>query len=104
METLSRDTLGLSNMQQLMLMAEAQPDKRTRCDYRKFADTITPIVQGLFSTDTLARESAIAAVALEVYIRREYSDYKIEDFAIETRRGVPHATWTGQEPDGSPQV
>lgn len=62
METLSRDTLGLSNMQQLMLMAEAQPDKRTRCDYRKFADTITPIVQGLFSTDTLARESAIAAV------------------------------------------
>ena len=49
-------------------------------------------------------ESAIAAVALEVYIRREYSDYKIEDFAIETRRGVPHATWTGQEPDGSPQV
>lgn len=63
MEMLSRDTFGLGNMQQLMLMAEVQPDKRNRCDYRRFTQAVTPIIQGLFDT-TMApeREKAIAAV------------------------------------------
>lgn len=63
METLSRDTFGLSNMQQLMLMAEVQPDKRNRCDYRRFTEAVTPVIQGLLDTAMAPeREKAIAAV------------------------------------------
>jgi len=49
-------------------------------------------------------EPSIRAMALEVYIRREYSEFQIADFAIETSRGVPHATWSGTQPDGSKHV
>jgi hypothetical protein len=65
METLSRDTLGLSNMQQLMLMAEVQPDKHNRCDYRRFIEAVLPVIQGLLDiTMAPEREKAIAAVGV----------------------------------------
>jgi hypothetical protein len=65
METLSRDTFGLSNMQQLMLMAEVQPDKHNRCDYRRFIQAVTPVIQGLLDIAMAPeREKAIAAVGV----------------------------------------